>query len=661
MENDADLVVGSRYVGDGDSGGLSSWVRELVSQGSGHLSKALFPRRLKDITDPMSGLFLVRRSALDLDTFDPIGFKILLEIAVREAPLRVVEVPYAFAARHAGTSKASLREGFTFVQHLLRLRTSVSGAMVRLFNVGVVGLTGIAVNTAALWLLHERAGLGVALAALGATQLSTAWNFALIDGIVYRHEARGSWLRSFATFALLNNVVLLLRLPVMSLFVASLGMDYLLANVATLVLAFAARFAIVERTIYGKGPHVNTTPTASEPTSVAPPPASAALAEAAVGGSPALSTAPPAWVRRPVWLDHQYDIPGLARVCSQVQLPELEHFQVPARPGPHDIEIRVGEVGGPMRARARISAADGVTVYEEHLGRHGSSFRVEMGSPLHVTIGPLLAMSPHVVYCNIVEALLRFAAVTKDKILLHSACLEVGGTGVMLSARTDTGKTGTILRLLREQGATFLSDDMTIVDRQGMARTFPKPLTISQHTLRAVEADDLTAREWRRLRLQSRLHSREGRGIGMWLAKSNLPIMAMNAVTQRIVPPPKYTAGRLVPCVTAESVQVQELFIIQRSDPLLEAITLDDAVVELLENTDDAYGFPPFAKFAPTIVMNGMGWHELRAREEQILRDALSSGIRVRRLGSASFDWADRIPQLLRGAAPVEVPAPRVG
>ena len=355
-------------------------------------------------------------------------------------------------------------------------------------------------------------------------------------------------------------------------------------------------------------------------------------------------------VRKPLWLDHQYDIHHLIRVCSQVPLPELEHFRVPARPGPHDIEIRVGDVGGPMRAHSRVSAADGVTVYEEHLGRHGSSFRVEMGDTVHVTVGPLLAMSPHVVYTNIVEALLRFACIAQGRILLHSACLEIDGTGVMLSARTDTGKTGTILRLLREQHATFLSDDMTILDTDGLARTFPKPLTISQHTLRAVEADDLTAKEWRRLRVQSRLHSKEGRGIGLWLARSNLPIMAMNAVTQRIVPPPKYTAGRLVPCLTADSTQVSEMFIIQRSASSLEDVALEDAVPELLVNTDDAYGFPPFATFAPTIVMGGMDWNELRAREEEILSQALASGIRVRRLGSDCFDWADRIPGLLRGA-----------
>ena len=89
-------------------------------------------------------------------------------------------------------------------------------------------------------------------------------------------------------------------------------------------------------------------------------------------------------------------------------------------------------------------------------------------------------------YTNILEPLLRFVMVSRGRMLLHSACVELGGTGVMLSALTDTGKTGTVLRLLREHGGRFLSDDMTVIDADGNASWFPKPLTISAHTLRAV-------------------------------------------------------------------------------------------------------------------------------------------------------------------------------
>ncbi|QIK74278.1 hypothetical protein G7071_01330 [Nocardioides piscis] len=198
----------------------------------------------------MSGLFLVRRAALDLETFNPIGFKILLEIAVRLAPLKVLEVPFVFAERHAGESKASLREGMRFARHLLRLKTSVSSSWFRMAGVGTVGGTGIAVNTAALWLFMEHAGLGLAMAALLATQLSTAWNFVLCDRLVYQRRRQGGWMRSFVSYALLNNLSLLIRLPLMGVLIAQLAMDYRVANIATLLLVFVARFAVVDRTIY---------------------------------------------------------------------------------------------------------------------------------------------------------------------------------------------------------------------------------------------------------------------------------------------------------------------------------------------------------------------------------------------------------------------------
>ena len=195
--------------------------------------------------------------------------------------------------------------------------------------------------------------------------------------------------------------------------------------------------------------------------------------------------------------------------------------------------------------------------YEEHLGRIGANFRVDLDDPISVEIGPLLARSSHVVYTNIVEPLLRFVMVARDRMLLHSACVELDGTGVMLSALTDTGKTGTVLRLLREHGGRFLSDDMTVIDSRGNASCFPKPLTISAHTLRAVRADDLTRSEWRRLQFQSRLHSKGGRSMGIALARFNLPIMGINALTQILVPPPKYSVDRLVPCQMASSAQVE--------------------------------------------------------------------------------------------------------
>jgi hypothetical protein len=219
----------------------------------------------------------------------------------------------------------------------------------------------------------------------------------------------------------------------------------------------------------------------------------------------------------------------------------------------------------------------------------------------------------------------------------------------MLSALTDTGKTGTVLRLLREHGGRFLSDDMTVIDRGGNASWFPKPLTISAHTVRAVSADDLTRSEWRRLQIQSRLHSKGGRSIGMALSRFNLPIMGINALTQMLIPPPKYTVDRLVPCQFAHATRVRELFIIERGSPRLADLDKRAALARLLANTDDAYAFPPFRYLAPAINIGSLDYRKLRAAERNILAGFLAN-VRVRTLASDSFGWADEIPHLVHAS-----------
>lgn len=348
------------------------------------------------------------------------------------------------------------------------------------------------------------------------------------------------------------------------------------------------------------------------------------------------------------YLPFRYAVPGVVTIGSEVRLPELEWFRDPflAR-GPFDIEIVVGRVGR-LRGRTTLTRQGQAALqYEEHLGGRAANFRLEQdGERIRVTASPTLARSPHVLYTNVVEALLRFMAVSRGRVLLHSACVEVDGRGVLLSARTDTGKTGTILRLLRDAGARFLSDDMTVVHTDGTAECYPKPLTISHHTLRAVNADVLTARQWRWLRVQSRLHSKEGRDFGMRLAEMNLPIMTMNALTQAVVPPPKFDADRLVTCEVIKRVMVDNLFIIERGPSALNEVTTEDALDELIENTDDAYGFPPFRYLAPSFVIGGRSYTELRERERELLGEAIAN-MRVRRMARNDFTWADGIVSLL--------------
>jgi dolichol-phosphate mannosyltransferase len=71
-----------------------------------------------------SSRYAPRRSTLP--RFAPGGFKILLEVLVRTPRLQVAEVPFEFAERHAGKSKASAREMARYLRQLVVLRIATA-------------------------------------------------------------------------------------------------------------------------------------------------------------------------------------------------------------------------------------------------------------------------------------------------------------------------------------------------------------------------------------------------------------------------------------------------------------------------------------------------------------------------------------------------------
>lgn len=249
----ADLVVATRYDGEGSATGLDGRARRTTSRAATTLTRLLFPRRVRNVSDPMSGFFAVRREVLDPAALHAVGFKILLEILVRTPACTVAQVPFRFDARRSGDSKASMREGLRFLRHLAILRMStVSLRLRRVLGTGVVGGSGIAVNTAALAVFAGPGRLHYLVAAALATQVSTAWNFGWLDAVVFRGTKQHALPRRFLSFAALNNVLLVLRLPLLAALVSAIGIGYLVANAATLALLFATRFVTSERLVYAE-------------------------------------------------------------------------------------------------------------------------------------------------------------------------------------------------------------------------------------------------------------------------------------------------------------------------------------------------------------------------------------------------------------------------
>ncbi len=610
-EKQADLVVATRRNTSSQVSGLNL-PRNLISKGLDLVARVLFPRELRGVSDPLTGFFLVRVKALALQALRPRGFKILLEILIRNPDLRKAEIPFRFGPRFSGQSKASVGEAWKYLSLLWTLR--FNGEFSRFAGFALVGASGIFVNSLALYLGTAKLHIYYLISAALATVASTIWNFALTEFWVYRSSQMAGILRRLGIFFVVNVLALSLRTPMIYALTSLEGINYVISNLISLALLTVVRFELADNIIWSP----------AQPASTA--------GKTKLRARSLMTNVP-----------FSYNIHDIVTVVSDGQLPELEPFLSSTEIAQPTIRVKVGR---PRRPRPGEDG-DRYIHYEELLGHLGFEVGIELGEPVEVVVSPSLRLSPHVLYTNVVEPILRWTFVGKGYALVHGATLAFGDEGCIVTARTDTGKTTTLLKILAYQRrdsdqAAFLSDDMTIVSPDGTAMTYPKPLTISYHTLRAVNADTLDFKERMTLPIQSRIHSRTGRRFAFFISKTHLPAATINMVLQMLVPPPKYFVNQLVPMVKlARKAKLARMFIIERGEPAIAPIENREAMDVLLQNCEDAYGFPPYDALKEFLYLRGDA--DLREQEHAIIRQALGE-LPATVIRSSSFDWWSRIP-----------------
>lgn len=171
IDEGADIILPSRYIGGGESEGLSP-IRTLASKSAKYAAKVFLPS-MRHISDPMSGFFMFRRQVLDGVQLNPIGWKILMEVLAMGHYQRVVEIPYGFEKRNAGESKLSLRVTMEYFLHILSLMARGVRERQR-YAIVVSCLLGIIVDVLAfavlrgLWELplHAHASISACIGAL---------------------------------------------------------------------------------------------------------------------------------------------------------------------------------------------------------------------------------------------------------------------------------------------------------------------------------------------------------------------------------------------------------------------------------------------------------------------------------------------------------------
>jgi dolichol-phosphate mannosyltransferase len=196
-----DVVVASRYM---QSGGVGDWneSRQFVSRVATRLAGLLLHAEL---TDPMSGFFMMRRSAFDqaVRHLSNQGYKILLDILL-SAPggLRVEEVPYTFRSRAHGESKL---DTVAVLDYLALLVDKAIGHVIplRFLMFACVGAMGLVVHLSVLASLNRGLGLAFTAANITAAMSAMTFNFFLNNTLTYRDmRLRGFWpiLRGLLSF-----------------------------------------------------------------------------------------------------------------------------------------------------------------------------------------------------------------------------------------------------------------------------------------------------------------------------------------------------------------------------------------------------------------------------------------------------------------------------
>ncbi len=236
----ADLAVASRHV---EGGGVSDWsiVRRFLSRGAQVLGLMLCPSVVGRVSDPMSGYFMVRRSAIAGPKLNPLGYKILLEVIGRGSIGKIAEAGYVFQERDSGESKVTWKQYIDYLGHLIRLRSSRQHPqqtpqknlqnkrdkrafpIQRFMRYGLVGVSGIFVDMALFYLLTEVAGLGLVVSKIVAAEIAIVSNFLWNDAwtfadVTQRQKGWRSRLKRLLKFNIICTLGLILDVVLLKLF-----------------------------------------------------------------------------------------------------------------------------------------------------------------------------------------------------------------------------------------------------------------------------------------------------------------------------------------------------------------------------------------------------------------------------------------------------------
>ena len=472
----------------------------------------------------------------------------------------------------------------------------------------LVGLSGLAVNSGIFLLVDGVYHVHYLVAAILSTQVSTTWNFLLAEGWVYSHRDLGAEVGSrFLKFAAVNNVSLLLRGPTMVLLISLFAIPAALANLIGLTAITLLRFGIADVMIWS---------TADD-------------------------------LRKRLY---RYRIHGEVSVESEVTLPELEGFRAERthRARPTDRGAPRPLTGEQSDLVSTLASLVRHVRYREGLGRLGFGVEIASGTRRSTIAAPaaavLAARALH-------EHRRADPALDVRRARLRARARRVHGRrrarALLITARTDTGKTTTILKTLDRHRPRSSPTTSTLVRPDGQVLDVPEAADHRQPHGGSGEAPLLAPRRSGCLPVQSRIHRRTGRPVRD-AHRAVAPARGddQRRWSRRSSRRPSTRSSALVPGVAAAPGGAPDR---HGDHPARRATATSRRSTRrpptLLENCADAYGFPPYPCIEPLPPQLGTG--ATCESSEQYHPPPPSKVVRRYAPPQQTMDWWQRIPDVI--------------
>ncbi len=244
-----DLIVATR----------NSWRVGMGELAKDRVRLSTLARRLSqcichtDLSDPMSGFFLVRREFFEevVHAASGVGFKILLDLVISaRRPIRFDEVPYTFRQRIYGTSKLDTSVAIEYLQLLLDKKI---GNIIppRFLIFSFVGAAGLVLSLSLLYLLYSKLDFRFGYAQAITTLLAMTLNFFLNNTLTYRdRRLRGTRIvTGLITFYAVCLIGVAINIQIAE-FVKNVGVTWYLAGACGLLIGAMWNYGVTSITTW---------------------------------------------------------------------------------------------------------------------------------------------------------------------------------------------------------------------------------------------------------------------------------------------------------------------------------------------------------------------------------------------------------------------------